>query len=137
MPGGIVEIEQQVFEILNWLPPDKGVYNCPEKERREYPQSPFFEEFTGAVVKRELKIGRCEHEQGHGGAGERVENCHPDGIGPGEDKGTLASQVKGLAAVGEHNHEEGGNPQPVKPYLSLVVHMWQKYSFLRIFANWK
>ena len=131
MPCRIIEVQEQVFEVLHGLSPDEGIDHAPEYKRDQDPDGPPAEKLSGGIVQRELQIAGGDDEQGDTGARQHVQDSHPDGIGPGQDQRTFASQIEGLATVCHHDQEAGGDPQPVDPYLAFVLHKSPLYPFQR------
>ena len=122
MPGGVVEIEEEVLEVMHGVSPHEGIDQGPHYERDENAHKPTLEKLPGRIVYGKLKITGCYHKKGHTGPCEAVQDGHPDCVCLGEDLRPSVPEIKYLTGVSAHHKKAGHNPEPVYPNFPLVIH---------------
>ena len=125
MPGGIIEVEEQILEILRRTPPEEGVEDRPDRQRDQDSDGPAAHELPGVIAQREKQITGCNGEKGHAAADQRIEKSRPEGIPGRQDQRSVSTDIERFRTVYDHHHQAGDHPQPVQPdfaFLYCILH---------------
>ena len=122
MTCGIVEIQEQPFQIFCRLTINKGIYQRPQEQTRKNTQSPALEKPQRIpLCQRKEQIRGGYHKERHARRCNPLKNTNPNSIGRRGNQCALTSKKKGLRTMNQHNHKTGRNPHPIQPNNTLCM----------------